>query len=89
MTAAAYTSDLTDVFLWESTASVSAFGGGAAGLTAETEFAMEGTNAVDKQVTSSADKGFLRDNTANFTIGADDHFYQWIYSAVFGINDTY
>jgi len=89
MTAATYTSDLSDIFLFEGTGSVSAYGGGAAGLTAETEFAMEGTNAVDKQVTSSAEKGFMYDNTTNFTIGADDHFYIWMYSAVFGINDTY
>lgn len=89
MTAATYTSDLSDVFLFEGTGSVSAYGGGAAGLTAETEFAMEGTNAVDKQVTSSAEKGFMYDNTTNFTIGADDHFYIWMYSSVFGINDTY
>jgi hypothetical protein len=89
MTAATYTSDLSDIYMFESTGDVSAYGGGASGLTAETEFAMEGTNAVDKQVTSSADKGFMYDNTSNFTIGADDHFYIWIYSAVFGINDTY
>jgi len=89
MTAATYTSDLSDISLFESTTNVSAYGGGAAGLTAETEFAMEGTNAVDKQVTSSAEKGFMYDAGTDFTIGADDHFYIWMYSSVFGINDTY
>lgn len=88
MVAVTYTSNLVDVFLFESTTGVTAYGGGAAGLTAETEFAMEGTNAVDKQVTSSADKGFLFGAASAFVIGPHDHFYEWIYSSVFGINDT-
>jgi hypothetical protein len=88
MTAATYTSNLVDVFLFESTTGVTAYGGGAAGLTAEPDFAMEGTNAVDKQITSSADKGFMFAAAAVFNIGDYDHFYEWIYSAIFGINDT-
>lgn len=87
MVAATYTSDLTDIFLWESTTGVSAFGGGAAGLGASPDYAIEGTNAVDKQV-SAAEKGFLYDNVSNFTIGADDHFYIWINLAVYGLADT-
>ena len=88
MSLAVYTSNLTTIFLFESTTSVSAYGGGAAGLTAETEFTMEGTNAVDKQVTQSADKGFMHDAGTDYVISAKDHFYIWMYSAVFGINDT-
>ena len=47
MTAATYTSDLTDIFLFETTTGISAYGGGGAGLGAAPDFAMEGTNAVD------------------------------------------
>ena len=88
MTAATYTSNLVDIFLFESATGVSAYGGGAAGLTAEPDFAMEGTNAVDKQITGSADKGFLFAAGAAFTINDYDHFYEWIYAATFGILDS-
>ncbi len=87
MTLAAYTSDLTDIFLFESTTGVAAYGGGAAGLGAGADYAMEGTNAVDKQITA-AEKGLMYDNGANFTIGADDHFFVWLIGATAGICDT-
>jgi hypothetical protein len=88
MTAATYTSNLVDIFLFESTTGVTAYGGGAAGLTAEPDFAMEGTNAVDKQITASADKGFLFAAAAAFVPTKYDHFYEWIYAATFGILDS-
>jgi len=91
VTAAAYTSDLTDIFLFQSTTSVSAYGGGGAGLGTGVDFAMEGTLAVDKQIGSGgsgAEKGFLYDNTSNFTIGADDHFFIWIMLATPGTADS-
>ncbi|MCK5641924.1 MAG: hypothetical protein KAJ19_14065 [Gammaproteobacteria bacterium] len=87
MVAAAYTSDLTDIFLFESTGGVSAYGGGASGLGASPDYAIEGTNAVDKQV-SAAEKGFLYDNVTNFSIGADDHFFIWCIVGVPGLVDT-
>lgn len=87
MTLATYTSDLTDIYLFEATTSVGAYGGGGAGLSASPDLAIEGTNCVDKQV-SNAEKGFLRDNTSNFTIGADDHFYIWVVASTPGLNDT-
>lgn len=80
MTAASYVSDLSDIFLFESTTGLTAFGGGSAGLAIGVDFAMEGTYAVDKQISSttgSVRKGFVYDNTTNFSIGADDHFYVW------------
>ncbi len=76
MTVATYTSDLSDIFLWETTTGVTATGGGGAGLSAAIDFAMEGTNAVDKQV-NGTEKGMMYDNTDNFTIGSDDHFFHW------------
>ncbi len=87
MTLATYTSDLTDIFLFQVTAGVSAYGGGGAGLGTGADFAMEGTLAVDKQITN-AEKGFLFDNVSNFTIGADDHFFIWVMGATPGICDT-
>lgn len=87
MAVATYTSDLTDICLFETTTGIAAYGGGGAGLGAGVDFAMEGTNAIDKQVTN-AEKGFMYDNTSNFTIGANDHFFIWIMGATPGINDT-
>lgn len=87
MVAATYTSDLTDIFLFESTTGVSAYGGGASGLGASPDYAVEGTNSVDKQV-SAAEKGFLFAAAAPFTIGADDHFFIWCTVAVYGLADT-
>lgn len=88
MSAATYTSNLVDIFLFESTTGVTAYGGGAAGLTAEPDFAMEGVNAVDKQITSGADKGFLFAAAAAFVPTKYDQFYIWLYAATFGILDT-
>lgn len=87
MVAATYTSDLTDIFLFESTTSVGAYGGGSAGLGASPDYAIQGTNAVDKQV-SASEKGFMYDNVSNFTIGADDHFFIWLVLGVYGLADT-
>lgn len=87
MTVATYTSDLTDIFLFETTTNVSAYGGGGAGLGTGADFAMEGPLCVDKQITN-AEKGFMRDNTSNFSIGADDHFFIWVMGATPGICDT-
>ncbi len=90
MTVISYTSDLTDINLMEATTSISAYGGGGAGLAANPDLAIEGTNCVDKSVGAGAgeEKGFMYDNTSNFTIGADDHFYLWIRAANAGLMDT-
>jgi hypothetical protein len=77
MAIAVYTSDLTDIFLFETTTGVSAFGGGASGLGASPDYSIEGTNAVDKQV-SAAEKGFLFTAAGAFAIGINDHFYEWV-----------
>ena len=73
--------------MFESTSGVGAYGGGGAGLTAGTDFAIEGTNCVMKQI-KAAEKGFLYDAVTNFTIGADDHFYIWVRGATPGVCDT-
>jgi hypothetical protein len=86
MVAAAYTSDLTDIYLFEVTTNVIAYGGGGAGLAASPDFAMEGTNAVDKQITA-ADKGLMY-SLMSVTPGPDDHFYVWIMVGTPGLMDS-
>ena len=87
MTVATYTSDLTDLNLFENTDNITATGGGGAGLSASPEFAMEGTNAVDKKV-DAAEKGFMWDKGTSTTLGTNDHVYAWLYIATPGINAT-
>jgi hypothetical protein len=87
MATATYSSDLTDIFLFESTTGVSAYGGGASGLGASPDYAIEGTNAVDKQV-SAAEKGFMYAAASAFAIGPNDHFFIWVVCAVPGLVDT-
>ncbi len=87
MTLISYTSDLTDITEFESTTGVSAYGGGGAGLATGADFKIQNSLCVDKQITA-AEKGFMFDNTSNFSIGADDHFYLWIRGATPGVVDT-
>lgn len=87
MVAASYGTDLATIDLCEATTNFSAFGGGASGLSASPDIAMEGTNCVDKQVTN-ADKGMMS-NITGITLGADDHIYVWISATTPGLLDTY
>jgi hypothetical protein len=87
MVAATYTSDLTDIYMFESTTGVGAYGGGASGLGASPDYAIEGTNAVDKQI-DNAEKGFLYDAVTAFSIGPNDHFFIWANLAVYGLANT-
>ncbi len=87
MTVATYTSDLVDINLCEATAGFTAYGGGGAGIGADPDYAIEGTNAINKIVTAS-EKGVLFGAAGNFTIGADDHFFVWLNVATYGIADT-
>lgn len=87
MAAPAYTEDLNDIDLAEATGSYVAVGGGGAGLSADPDFAIEGTNSVTKQV-SNARKGILFNNGAGITIPAGDHIFIWIYNTTPGLLDT-
>jgi len=87
MAVPSYTEDLTDIDLAESTTGYVAYGGGASGLGAGADFSMQGTNAVDKQV-SAAEKGILFDNGAGITMGAGDHVFIWHFTATPGVTDT-
>jgi hypothetical protein len=90
LTVAAYTSDLTDIFLFESITGVAAFnitGGGGAGLGASPDYAVQGNNAVDKQI-SASEKGFMHQAGAAHALGPHDHHYIWITLAVYGLAAT-
>jgi hypothetical protein len=87
MAAPAYTEDLTDIDLAESTTGYFAIGGGASGLGAGADFAMQGTNCVDKQITN-ADKGLGFDNGSGITLGTGAHVWVWSYMATPGVTDT-
>jgi len=87
MVAATYTSDLSDIYMWESVGSVTSFGGGGSAASAGPDYAVEGTNCVAKP-TSGSERGFLYDAVSNFTIGADDHFFSWCLCSIPGLMDT-
>jgi len=78
MTAVTYTSDLALITLFESTTGINDYGGGGGAASAGIDYAIEGTNAVDKQV-NATERGFLfTDAGGAWTIGADDHFFIWV-----------
>ena len=89
MAAPAYTEDLTDIDtgLAETTTGYAAYGGGGAGLGAGPDYAMQGTNCVDKQVTN-AEKGILYDKGSGITMGAGDHVFIWLFNATPGVTDS-
>lgn len=87
MVAVTYTSDLTDITLFESTTGISNYGGGGGAAAAGVDYAIEGTNAIDKQV-NNTERGFLFQDAAAWTIGADDHFYIWVCVGTYGLADT-
>lgn len=86
MVAPSYATNLTNITLAENTTGWSALGGGGAGLSASPDIAVEGTNAVDKQITN-AEKGQEFSFTA-VTPGANEHFYVWIANTTPGLINT-
>lgn len=80
-----YASDLVDIDLGESTSGWSAYGGGGAGLGVGTDFAIQGTNALDKQVTQNGTIKGAMHNDGSVALGVNDHIFGWIYAATPGI----
>lgn len=87
MAAPAYTTDLVDITLAESTTGWTALGGGASGLGVGADFSMQGTFCVDKQVTAS-EKGQIYNNGATITPAANTHFFVWVFLATAGLANT-
>ena len=84
MAAGVYETDLKDINLCETTTDFSALGGGASGLGAGVDFAIQGTNAIDKLV-SNALKGMVYDTGSTVTLGADEHIFTWMICSTPGI----
>jgi len=86
LAAGVYDTDLKDINLCETTTDFSALGGGGAGLSAGVDFAIQGTNAVDKQVSNSL-KGMVYDTGSTITLGADEHILIWMICSTPGITE--
>ena len=84
-----YSVDLVDIDsgLAESVTGYVAYGGGGAGLGAGADFAMQGVNCVDKQITA-AEKGILFNNGAGLTVPAGNHVFIWHFTATPGVTDS-
>lgn len=87
MATPSYTEDLTDITLAETITGWTALGGGSSGLGAGADFAMQGTNCVDKAVTAS-EKGQIYNFGTTITPGADTHFFVWVFLATPGLANT-
>ena len=87
MAAPAYATNLVDITTAESTTGWSAYGGGASGLSASPDLSVQGTNAVDKQITN-AEKGQYYDNGSTITPGSGEHFLIWQFNSTPGLIDT-
>lgn len=87
MAAPNYTTDLQDITLAESTTGWSALGGGASGLGVGSDFAMQGTFCVDKQITN-AEKGQVYNFGSTITNSTGLHFFVWVFLATPGLSDT-
>jgi len=87
MTAPSYTTDLQLITEAESTDNWSALGGGQAGLSAETDFFIQNTYCVSKQI-SNALKGMIYNYGSQITPVINTHFFVWLYSTTPGLLDT-
>jgi len=86
VTAASYTTDLTDITTAESTTGWSALGGGASGLATNADSSMQGVFGIGKQV-SGAEKGQVF-GSGGTTISSPRHVYTWIFLTTPGLADT-
>ena len=88
MAAGNYQVDLTVIDLAEVNTSwvdINQAGGGGANEAA-IDFAIQGTNAISRQVNNTR-RGVLYNNGAGIALGTDDHVYVWTVSATPGITD--
>ena len=60
-----------------------ALGGGQAGLAEETDYFIQGSTSISKQVKQET-KGMHADAGSNQTFGTGDHVYVWMYSTTPG-----
>lgn len=88
MTAQSITTDLTTINTADpgTLASWAALGGGQAGLAEETDYAVQGTTSISKQVKQET-KGMHADNGTGISFTASDHVYTWLYATTPGATD--
>jgi hypothetical protein len=65
----------------------SALGGGQAGTSEETDYFIQGSTSISKQVKQET-KGMHADAGSSQTFGTGDHVYVWMYSTTPGAGDT-
>mgnify|MGYP001610859318 FL=1 len=88
MAAPSYTTDLQNITLAEDITNWSALGGGAAGIAAGPDLAMQGSNCIDKPVTA-AEKGHIYNFGSTISTGvANRHFFVWGFLATPGLSNT-
>jgi len=88
MAAGVYDTDLITINLAETNTDwedVNQAGGGGAN-SAEVDFAIQGTNAITRQVNNTR-RGVLYDTGSTVTLGADEHIFVWTVCATPGITD--
>ena len=89
MAAGVYDTDLTTINLAETNTNwndINQAGGGGAN-SAEVDFAIQGTNAITRQVNNTR-RGVLYDLGSTVTLGADEHVFVWTVCATPGIADV-
>lgn len=89
MVALVVTTDLVTVTAAESITGWEALGGGASGLAAETDYFIQGSFCVSKQITGAGTlKGQWFNNATGINVGNTNHVYVWMYVSTPGILDT-
>jgi len=89
MAAQSITTDLTLVNTADpgTLADWAALGGGQAGLSEETDYFIQGSTSISKQVKAET-KGMHADAGSNQTFGTGDHVYVWLYATTPGAGDS-
>jgi hypothetical protein len=79
MAAPAYATDLTDIVVPPmNTGDWGAFGGGASGLNAETDYYLIDSDCLSKNAWASDYKGMVYDNVTDVTVAAGDGVFVWL-----------
>lgn len=89
MAVPSYTTDLTDLSTAEVTtgwSDLNVAGGGGGALSIEIDFAIQGNNAITRQVSNNT-RGAIYDNGTT-VMGANDHYFVWTVSSTPGITNT-
>ena len=79
MTAASYSTNLSDIFTDGGTGTWTSIGTGGAGLTQETDFFIQGSSCMSKSAFASSEKGMIHDNSGDAGgSGTDGAYIAWM-----------